>query len=300
MARVPCELCPKTFLNKNSYRTHFTNYHKDTITKQPIDLHIQVAPIDNKLDLHLHQVIEDPLDKYLKDRNNRYDAKDFDNYLKEMKSKDKKSVKAEPYARPEEDGEGGPSSGNVGELSICHICDEEFSTQKARGEHMERRHPICKLCNDRFKSVDKLKNHFEIFHPPNAHALKCPTCDAKFSEINDLIRHTDEHPQCEICMQRFLDVPSLGKHRKVHEKLPLSKKRKFGDFGGMCGLCNRMFKNAKEFERHAKRKHDHKCDECELSFPLRADLKKHKKDHSRDCLFTILPCLTVTVICLWF
>ena len=280
MARVPCELCPKTFLNKNSYRTHFTNYHKDTITKQPIDLHIQVAPIDNKLDLHLHQAIEDPLDKYLKDRNNRYDAKDFDNYLKVMKSKDKKSVKAEPYARPEEDGEGGPSSGNVGELSICHICDEEFSTQKARGEHMERRHPMCKLCNDRFKSVDKLKHHFEIFHPPNAHALKCPTCDAKFSEINDLIRHTDEHPQCEICMQRFLDVPSLGKHRKVHEKLPLSKKRKFGDFGGMCGLCNRMFKNAKEFERHAKRKHDHKCDKCELSFPLRADLKKHKKDHS--------------------
>ena len=280
MERVPCDICGKTSKNHKALYTHRYTYHSKK--PKPIDLHIQTveASIDNKLDLHLHQAIEDPLDKYLKDRNNRYDAKDFDNYLKEMKSKDKKSVKAEPYARPEEDGEGGPSSGNVGELSICHICDEEFSTQKARGEHMERRHPICKLCNDRFKSVDKLKHHFEIFHPPNAHALKCPTCDAKFSEINDLIRHTDEHPQCEICMQRFLDVPSLGKHRKVHEKLPLSKKRKFGDFGGMCGLCNRMFKNAKEFERHAKRKHDHKCDKCELSFPLRADLKKHKKDHS--------------------
>ena len=280
MERVPCDICGKTSKNPKALYAHRYTYHSKK--PKPIDLHIQTveAPIDNKLDLHLHQVIEDPLDKYLKDRNNRYDAKDFDNYLKGMKSKDKKSVKAEPYARPEEDGEGGPSSGNVGELSICHICDEEFSTQKARGEHMERRHPMCKLCNDRFKSVDKLKHHFEIFHPPNAHALKCPTCDAKFSEINDLIRHTDEHPQCEICMQRFLDVPSLGKHRKVHEKLPLSKKRKFGDFGGMCGLCNRMFKNAKEFERHAKRKHDHKCDKCELSFPLRADLKKHKKDHS--------------------
>ena len=280
MERVPCDICGKTSKNHKALYTHRYTYHSKK--PKPIDLHIQTveASIDNKLDLHLHQAIEDPLDKYLKDRNNRYDAKDFDNYLKVMKSKDKKSVKAEPYARPEEDGEGGPSSGNVGELSICHICDEEFSTQKARGEHMERRHPICKLCNDRFKSVDKLKHHFEIFHPPNAHALKCPTCHAKFSEINDLIRHTDEHPQCEICMQRFLDVPSLGKHRKVHEKLPLSKKRKFGDFGGMCGLCNRMFKNAKEFERHAKRKHDHKCDKCELSFPLRADLKKHKKDHS--------------------
>ena len=280
MERVPCDICGKTSKNPKALYAHRYTYHSKK--PKPIDLHIQTveAPIDNKLDLHLHQVIEDPLDKYLKDRNNRYDAKDFDNYLKGMKSKDKKSVKAEPYARPEEDGEGGPSSGNVGELSICHICDEEFSTQKARGEHMERRHPMCKLCNDRFKSVDKLKHHFEIFHPPNAHALKCPTCDAKFSEINDLIRHTDEHPQCEICMQRFLDVASLGKHRKVHEKLPLSKKRKFGDFGGMCGLCNRMFKNAKEFERHAKRKHDHKCDKCELSFPLRADLKKHKKDHS--------------------
>ena len=280
MERVPCDICGKTSKNHKALYTHRYTYHSKK--PKPIDLHIQTveASIDNKLDLHLHQAIEDPLDKYLKDRNNRYDAKDFDNYLKEMKSKDKKSVKAEPYARPEEDGEGGPSSGNVGELSICHICDEEFSTQKARGEHMERKHPICKLCNDRFKSVDKLKHHFEIFHPPNAHALKCPTCDAKFSEINDLIRHTDEHPQCEICMQRFLDVPSLGKHRKVHEKLPLSKKRKFGDFGGMCGLCNRMFKNAKEFERHARRKHDPKCDKCELSFPLRADLKKHKKDHS--------------------
>ena len=280
MERVPCDICGKTSKNPKALYAHRYTYHSKK--PKPIDLHIQTdeASINNKLDLHLHQAIEDPLDKYLKDRNNRYDAKDFDNYLKEMKIKDKKSGKAEPYARPEEEGEGGPSSGNVGELSICHICDEEFSTQKARGEHMERRHPICKLCNDRFKSVDKLKHHFEIFHPPNAHALKCPTCDAKFSEINDLIRHTDEHPQCEICMQRFLDVPSLGKHRKVHEKLPLSKKRKFGDFGGMCGLCNRMFKNAKEFERHAKRKHDHKCDKCELSFPLRAELKKHKKDHS--------------------
>ena len=297
MNQFVCDICPnpRVFKTKNSLGVHKRTFHgvfknardhSTTVSNNPtekaLDLHIQTveASIDNKLDLHLHQVIEDPLDKYLKDRNNRYDAKDFDNYLKKMKTKDRKSVKAEPYARPEEDGEGGPSSGNVGELSICHICDEEFSTQKARGEHMERRHPICKLCNDRFKSVDKLKHHFEIFHPPNVHALKCPTCDAKFSEINDLIRHTDEHPQCEICMQRFLDVPSLGKHRKVHEKLPLSKKRKFGDFGGMCGLCNRMFKNAKEFERHAKRKHDHKCDKCELSFPLRAELKKHKKDHS--------------------
>ena len=280
---ILCDICGEKVESKSALYSHRYRRHKDR-TKS-IELHIRTSEepkvIDTvPLDLHLHQAIEDPLDKYLKDRNNRYNAKDFDNYLKKMKTKDKKSAKAEPYARPEEDGEGGPSSGNVGELSICHICDEEFSTQKARGEHMERRHPICKLCNDRFKSVDKLKHHFEIFHPPNAHALKCPTCDAKFSEINDLIRHTDEHPQCEICMQRFLDVPSLGKHRKVHEKLPLSKKRKFGDFGGMCGLCNRMFKNAKEFERHAKRKHDHKCDKCELSFPLRADLKKHKKDHS--------------------
>ena len=295
MNQFVCDICPnpRVFKTKNSLGSHKRTFHgifknarnhsatvSNNPTEKALDLHIQAAPIDNKLDLHLHQAIEDPLDKYLKDRNNRYDAKDFDNYLKEMKTKNKKSVKAEPYARPEEEGEGGPSSGNVGELSICHICDEEFSTQKARGEHMDRRHPICKLCNDRFKSVDKLNHHFEIFHPPNVHALKCPTCDAKFSDINDLIRHTDEHPQCEICMQRFLDVPSLGKHRKVHEKLPLSKKRKFGDFGGMCGLCNRMFKNAKEFERHAKRKHDHKCDECELSFPLRVELKKHKKDHS--------------------
>ena len=248
---ILCDICGEKVETKSALYSHRYRRHKDR-TKS-IELHIRTSEepkvIDTvPLDLHLHQAIEDPLDKYLKDRNNRYNAKDFDNYLKKMKTKDKKSAKAEPYARPEEDGEGGPSSGNVGELSICHICDEEFSTQKARGEHMERRHPICKLCNDRFKSVDKLKHHFEIFHPPNAHALKCPTCDAKFSEINDLIRHTDEHPQCEICMQRFLDVPSLGKHRKVHEKLPLSKKRKFGDFGGMCGLCNRMFnKNMRQF-----------------------------------------------------
>ena len=207
MARVPCELCPKTFLNKNSYRTHFTNYHKDTITKQPIDLHIQVAPIDNKLDLHLHQVIEDPLDKYLKDRNNRYDAKDFDNYLKVMKSKDKKSVKAEPYARPEEDGEGGPSSGNVGELSICHICDEEFSSQKARGEHMDRRHPLCSLCNDRFKSVDKLKHHFEIFHPPNVNPMKLVLKPTSTMRLNDSVSQSVQSQGTNISLLELESQP---------------------------------------------------------------------------------------------
>ena len=295
-----CNICDRVFKNNNSLGSHKRRFHKifkNSVSKttvyeipveHPIDLHIQApesaTKVNENVDLHVHQhttrTDSDILDQYLKDRNNRYNSKDFDNYLKEMKAKDKKSVKVEPYARPEEDGEAGPSSGNVGELSICHICDEEFSSQIARSEHMNRRHPMCNMCNDRFNTVDKLKRHFEIFHPPNVHALKCPTCEADFSDINTLIRHTDEHPQCEICMDRFLDVPSLGKHRKVHEKLPVSKKRKFDDFGVMCGLCNRRFKNAKEFERHAKRKHDHTCDECELSFPLRAELKMHKKDHS--------------------
>ena len=289
-----CNICDRVFKNNNSLGSHKRSFHKifrNSVSKttvfespieHPIDLHIQApeSAIDNTLNLHFHQDTEDPLDQYLKDRNNRYDAKDFDNYVKEIKTKDTKSIKAEPYNKPEESEEAGSSSGNVEVMSICHICDEEFSSEIARSEHMDRRHPICNMCNDRFNTVDKLKRHFKIFHPPNVHALKCPTCEADFSDINTLIKHTDEHPQCEICRERFLDVPSLGKHRKVHDKLPLSKKRKFGDFEVMCGLCNRMFKNAKEFERHAKRKHDHTCDECELSFPLRAELKNHKKDHS--------------------
>ena len=289
-----CNICDRVFKNNNSLGSHKRSFHKifrNSVSKttvfespieHPIDLHIQApeSAIDNTLNLHFHQDTEDPLDQYLKDRNNRYDAKDFDNYVKEIKTKDTKSIKAEPYNKPEESEEAGSSSGNVKVMSICHICDEEFSSEIARSEHMDRRHPICNICNDRFNTVDKLKRHFEIFHPPNVHALKCPTCEADFSDINTLIKHTDEHPQCEICRERFLDVPSLGKHRKVHDKLPLSKKRKFGDFEVMCGLCNRMFKNAKEFERHAKRKHDHTYDECELSFPLRAELKNHKKDHS--------------------
>ena len=257
-----CNICDRVFKNNNSLGSHKRSFHKifrNSVSKtpvfespieHPIDLHIQApeTAIDNTLNLNFHQDTEDPLDQYLKDRNNRYDAKDFDNYVKEMKTKDKKSIKAGPYNKPEEREEAGSSSGNVGEMSICHICDEEFSSQIARSEHMDRRHPMCNMCNDRFNTVDKLKRHFEIFHPPNVHALKCPTCEADFSGINTLIKHTDEHPQCEICMESFLDVPSLGKHRKVHEKLPVSKKRKFDDYGIMCGLCNRMFnKNMRQF-----------------------------------------------------
>ena len=62
--------------------------------------------------MHVHQHTTESyfLDQYLKDRNIRYDAKDFYKTLKEeMKTKDKISIKAEPYNRPEEDEEAGSS-----------------------------------------------------------------------------------------------------------------------------------------------------------------------------------------------
>ena len=93
---ILCDICGEKVETKSALYSHRYRRHKDR-TKS-IELHIRTSEepkvIDTvPLDLHLHQAIEDPLDKYLKDRNNRYDAKDFDNYLKEMKSKDKKSVK---------------------------------------------------------------------------------------------------------------------------------------------------------------------------------------------------------------
>ena len=242
--RVACDICHRTFKSKDSKRQHIKRQHK-TVKRQsgegidlrihpktsnkivndhlvnnfespieyPIDLHIQApeSATDNTLDFHFHQHTTSTesviLDKYLKDRNNRYDAKDFDNYLKEMKTKDKKYVKVEPYARPEEDGEGGPSGGNVGELSICHICDEEFSSQKARGEHMDRRHPLCSLCNDRFKSVDKLKHHFEIFHPPNVNPMKLVLKPTSTMRLNDSVSQSVQSQGTNISLLELESQP---------------------------------------------------------------------------------------------
>ena len=106
-----CNICDRVFKNNNSLGSHKRSFHKifrnsvsettvfESPIEHPIDLHIQApeSAIDNTLNLHFHQDTEDPLDQYLKDRNNRYDAKDFDNYVKEIKTKDTKSIKAEPY-----------------------------------------------------------------------------------------------------------------------------------------------------------------------------------------------------------
>ena len=257
MDRVPCDLCNTYSKNPKSLKKHVYRYHRNN-KGQTLDLQIHSAvKIQNPSS-------NDLLKQYLKETDNRYNFQDFEGYKRKMKTTEN------------DEEEAGPSSGNIKSLHICHMCEEQFSTQEQRGEHIDKQHPLCIKCKDRFKTENDLKRHLERFHAPNLHSIKCLICGKEFFEFDELNTHQSEHFQCTHCNLRFLTKVELYDHRKVHG-LPKSKRRKTDI---VCDLCHMAFDNNSDLKSHLKLKHKHSCLQCRITFSSKTDLNNHMTIHS--------------------
>ena len=187
MDRVICDICGKSFKNYNSFTTHKSDYHRgQKSTIRP--LNVNIRPIEDKkpLDLHIYPTQEeqtfsepDYLDQYLRERNNHYDAEDFEKYKKKMirtVDERKKASSNKPYEKPDDE-VAGPSGVKS---SRCHICKIKLPSREAREAHLDAKHPSCEECGDRFYDHKEANKHYEIYHGPSKHPIICLICQKSF------------------------------------------------------------------------------------------------------------------------
>ena len=256
--KVICNICHKSYKNSQTVASHKYSYHRKTKVSKPMKKDLLNLPTkqENTRDSPEEK---NYLAQYLKERNNYFDQKDFNKYKEKMTARDKR--------KRDNPNEAGPSSN--GKLFPCYICYIEFPTKEAREDHLDAKHPVCEYCNDRFVNHDQANTHYETFHQNEIQNSQCPEpeCNQSFQTSQELSRHVH------------------SKHRK-HQDLPLAKISK--QDGYTCELCHGSFKSAVEILRHNKRRHPHKCDQCQLAFTAKRDMEKHKiHDHSESSLLQI-------------
>ena len=288
MAPFVCDICHKNYSSKESLRTHKRRFHKETT--EPLDLHI-IPKQEDLGDPIVKTEDEDYLVKqYLKERDNRYNHKDFLKYEAKMKSR-KKTRDKKPYQRP--DDMPGPSNA-IDELEEfkqeqkfqCDMCKLQLKSQLELEDHKDAKHPQCEECGERSLNHDRANEHHEIFHGPSKNPIICQLCGESFYRLIEYDRHQAEHPQCPECNQRFLTRAELASHRKDHN-VPASKRKRLDSL--VCELCNKVFKSEAEILRHKKRKHSFKCASCSLAFTVRKELKDHEIEHSVEQSLQVVP-----------
>ncbi|XP_041833320.1 zinc finger protein 420-like isoform X2 [Melanotaenia boesemani] len=133
----------------------------------------------------------------------------------------------------------------------------------------------CPVCNKTFLRAAAMRRHQEIHDTNRDLKYKCSSCDKRFRDNYDLIRHT----------------------MRVHKKGEMSKSVKDDDSvdpstsetleNKNCYLCGKYFARQVDMERHMKSHSEdrpYKCSFCEKKFKNPYVLKRHEKEicKSRD------------------
>ena len=144
------------------------------------------------------------------------------------------------------------------------------STSKAKKNY------VCDQCNRGFKVKQCMMKHKLQKH---GLSIDCDFCEQKFEVLAEYRRHIKkEHPShtCEICGVKKSDSTLLKRHieSKHKEDKP-------------CPHCGVMFSTKWSLNHHIGRVHGeyelHRCDKCDFSARVLADVKAHyKRRHTED------------------
>lgn len=186
------------------------------------------------------------------------------------------------------------------DLKHCPHCPKKFASEKKLEEHKDV-HNIdiddkdktnkCDICDKICKSRESLKLHLYHVHQKKKDPgvkQKCVECKSEFKSVyalRDHVKHVHMRSQyaviCDICGASLSRVSSLGKHKRMHERLnknpvPVEITHKF-----KCTQCNQYFTRMASLELHKRRKHSKPIAEsgtelCECSLPMSAKLYKNK------------------------
>ena len=292
---ILCHICSSSFNMIGSLRTHMKTKHpKDWITcdqcqrkfrtKVTHDKHIKTHP-------KIYRCTECPAKKFV------------------LKVTLQKHQRIHKPIDPE------PSE-NIG--GYCNICKYNISNflrdhmKKCYKKYLsivdKSTNFPCTLCESKPKSLESLSGHMHLYHP--GVKLDCDKCVRKFVHIYILEKHKrevhtrigkrgvykNETPQqCHICQRWCTRKWTLKNHIKSHDENNFNK----------CKNCFKTFKSEEAHDLHVENQHictvcetkicqknqvqTHynihfetvamQCKQCNTSFNLKKELRKHEKEH---------------------
>ncbi|CAL8085415.1 unnamed protein product [Orchesella dallaii] len=165
----------------------------------------------------------------------------------------------------------------LGPVSVwgCMFCDETFSTESDREDHLENKHElqhkqiskqyVCFHCPRKFYNKNDRRIHIVVDQCSNANILNCPACEKSFkcttaagTEYLDepaLYEHIDKsHPDqissfklkaCEFCGLVFVGVPNQFPGLVSHKRTTHGYATAFS-----CHICDVDFASRSQLDQH--------------------------------------------------
>jgi hypothetical protein len=145
----------------------------------------------------------------------------------------------------------------------------------------------CPHCDFRTAHKFSLTQHVKLIHLKIRKTFKCSHCEDKFTNRTSLNQHIFNfhnltHIRCVDCDQAFTSDDQLKQHKetlKCHARKATDEDFEETPSGVTCKLCNRKYRNKKEWITHYFNHHKFKtvCDICNVKLATYASLKNHKK-----------------------
>ncbi|BFG01749.1 zinc finger protein 771 [Drosophila madeirensis] len=169
---------------------------------------------------------------------------------------------------------------------ICELCNRQYSTKNALGEHLkrhaQRKEHVCEHCGVAKVTRTELLTHLRI-HNPSWEKFKCQQCPQLFRHKSAISRHVrvvhegQRRFQCVHCEKRFGTHASQLRHERLHasgdQQLP-----------SRCDVCSKCFTDGERLASHM-RSHDkslwpYACAQCNKPCVTRQTLEMHQQRHS--------------------
>ncbi|CRK87611.1 CLUMA_CG001407, isoform A [Clunio marinus] len=272
-----CEMCPKTFDQKENYKKHFRRSH----LKQALEESGQLEE-DGKLSTNSRLLCQCDICGKI-----NISQEEHENHM----------LQHEKEARYK-----------------CRKCDEKFSSKKEARDHLNAAHLndektfVCDTCSKAFK------NRYQLILHTRSHTgekpFECQICNRCFSMSSNLQKHLDTHStekpySCSFCNQSFKTQRSLKFHTvcyhqpEVKVKCPACDKSfvnksylkmhmqyHTGEKNFTCSLCHSKYYKTSHLKRHIQNVHLKlrlmKCDFCTSDFVRKETYKAHVISHHKS------------------
>ncbi|CAI2166662.1 1068_t:CDS:2 [Funneliformis geosporum] len=211
----------------------------NTILTRPIN--INEPNDDDSLEIYLHRKIETP-------KGRKVECKLCNNIFNILTSFNHHAKKEHGYKY------------------LCRFCSKVCSNVYQQTSHTKGAHKQfpCDICQNVCWGYNGLKEHFKCVHPGMV-----PPPASKFNSVD----HLNNQPMV------VSNVPSVNNNRRRIDYPPVFlHESQFVDNTTMkCKLCNEIFSSNKEFNKHAKAKHDANfiCFKCSEVFQKKRLLGNH-------------------------
>lgn len=266
--RLFCDLCDKSYANKDKLRTHKRTAHKihplacltcylRFKTRKELNSHIQST----------HNVkISERISNFQRPFNCNYCSMSF-----VYENKLQKHLLVHPEASSSSSSQAGASVEDKQEYP-CNVCERKFTRSTIRDQHMTKSHRNAFQCHScapmrTFSSRAQIQQHEE-----QEHTFKCETCNKTLRSEESykvhLRGHQHEVHTCRYCDQTFDSKEQLLLHRQhVHQKPQ------------RCPVCHEMFEKL-TLNDHVAAVHEKLiCFTCHVEFPTLKGLKLHEIVH---------------------